>query len=1714
MKSPRPLDVAIIGMACRFPGAGDLFAYWENLVAGRDAIGDVPADRWDPAVFFDPESTANDRVYSKRGGYLSAPIPFDPAEHGIMPNAVDGGEPEQFLVLDAAKAALADAGLAEGVPDGRRVEVVVGRGNYFNRGNLTRLQHGRIVAQTLAILRALHPDWSESDIEAIRRDLKSGLPPFGPATVPGQLTNATAGRIANRLDLSGASYVVDAASASSLVALDLGARALVGRRADLAIVGAVYLAADVDFPMVFCQLGALSRSGVARPFGRDADGTLPGEGVGVVVLKRLADAERAGDRVYAVLKGVGLASDGRGSGLATPSAAGHARAIRRAYRRSGIDPATVGLIEGHGLGVPAADRAELRALRAVFPPSRRRALGAASSMIGHAMPAAGMAGLIKAALALHHRVVPPTLHAEEIHPLLADDRAPAALNRAARPWIHDGTEAPRRAGVNAFGFAGISAHAILEEHPASADGDTPGCQLRWEGEAILLGAPDRSTWLDLARALIGWLDGEPAVALKDLAYTLNTGQPAFPFRVGMVVGSAADLKDRLGFLVTRLADPACRSIRDARGTYFWDEPLAGPGRLAFLFPGEGSQYPGMLADLCSHFPEVRALFDKADRIALARGHALRPSDQLFGGAGGDGLWTIGTAVNAVLSAQWGLFQLLSRLGLRPDVVAGHSSGEILAVAASGALEIDAGFEDRIGELGALFERLDGSGEVPAAALVAVAADREKVRAACRDEGVEGLTLAMDNCPHQVVLAGPPEGVEAVAARLRGAGVLCERLPFARAYHTPAFAAALGPIREFFGGLPMRRPRRPLYSCATAARVPGEAEAVRADAIEQWARPVRFRDMIEAMHADGVRLFVEVGARGNLTGFVEDTLRGRPHFAIAANLPRRSGLTQLNHLVASLFAQGVPIRPDHLFARRRPERIDLAAAPRRARAAPALAVGFPEMRVSPALAESLRSRPARNGKPHANGYAGPIGARNGHASGKGLPDHWPPAMPPGDADAAMVAYLRTMEEFLETQREVMDAYLAAGGVGAEVFPNPPAMETLPPPSGPKAKAPAIAAGSLEALLLERLGHRTGYPPEMLGLDLDLEGDLGIDSIKRVEILGDLRERGAVPADFDMDRLARCRTLRQVIAALAPEGTATPEVEPGPWVGEVRSLVPGRELVAVRTLVIDDDPVAEHHTLGSRRVSAIDPGRRGLPVVPFAAMAEMLAEAGALLAPGRALVALRDVQAHRWIRYEEEDVTLEIHARRDPADPDAVRVEIFNRGTARHSRPNEGAVVDGVAIFGAARAAAPEAGPFELAEAGRCRFTAEELYADQWLFHGPAFQALSRVGGSAPGGIEGTLRVLPRRGLLRRGDCGGLLTDVAVLDAFTHLLGCWGLDRMEEGDVMFPLRMAELTVFGADPPEGAEVGCRIAIRALERHRVRADAELVGPGGRVWMRIGGWEDWRFYWPGRYRDQFRQPDRFLLGEPMPLRGGPAGVCAVWLEPPADMGRPVWRDVLEWDQLGPEERAACRALPGDDARRTLRLWGRIAAKEAARRLWLGRGGSPVYPADLAIEPDPHGRPRLRSLLEPGRDDLPAVSIAHAEGVAVALAALDPAARVGVDVTPIVSRTADFVALAFTPAERAWIDRVSGTSARDEWVARLWCAKEAAAKATGLGLVGGPASVEVIRVSPEDGGVDVAPGAALMEAWPVAGGDAMRVCTGRRGDHAWSWTVGEGIHDS
>jgi phosphopantetheinyl transferase (holo-ACP synthase) len=403
----------------------------------------------------------------------------------------------------------------------------------------------------------------------------------------------------------------------------------------------------------------------------------------------------------------------------------------------------------------------------------------------------------------------------------------------------------------------------------------------------------------------------------------------------------------------------------------------------------------------------------------------------------------------------------------------------------------------------------------------------------------------------------------------------------------------------------------------------------------------------------------------------------------------------------------------------------------------------------------------------------------------------------------------------------------------------------------------------------------------------------------------------------------------------------------------------------------------------------------------------------------------------------------------------------------------------------------------------------LYDEGWLFHGPALQALAALGPISPDGFSGTIKVLPLEGLLPPGHPAAFHTDLIVLDTFTHLLGCWGLDCLERGDVVFPLRMGRLSIRGSQPAVGTPIECRIRILELERHRVRVNAELIRPDGRVWMHIDDWEDWRFDWPPRYRDVFRAPDKVLIGEELPLAGIPLRVaCGVWLAPPSDMGRPVWRDVLEWTQLGPEERASHLALGGPEIRRSHRLWGRIAAKEATRRIWLARGLPPCYPADLALAADPSGAPLLVDRSRAGDGAVAAVSIAQAEGVAVALAAQDPEARVGIDVEPIIEREEGFESLAFTASERALL-APSSRENRREWIARLLAAKQAAAKACGIGPSAEPRETAVLAVDQETGMARVELRVRSTSTCPELAGAILLVRTDRRGDHAWAWTLGE-----
>lgn len=1023
-------DVAIIGMACVFPKAKDVTSYWENIVNKVDAVSDPPAE-WEPELFLDRDiQSDNDRIYCAKGGYLGELAQFDPIEHGVMPNSVDGSEPDHFLALRAAREALADAGYLKDGINHERTEVIIGRGTYVNRGNTTAVQHGLVVDQVLRILKQLHPEHTQEELSIIKKELKDSLPPFNAETAAGLVPNIISGRIANRLDLMGPNYIVDAACASSLIAVDLGMRDLTAGRCDMALVGGVHASTPPIILMIFCQLNAISQRGAIRPFDSRADGTLLGEGVGMVVLKRLHDAQRDGDRIYAVLKGVGTASDGRALGLLAPRREGEDLALRRAYEETGIPVSTVGLIEAHGTATPAGDGVEMAALNGMFGLRKgelpRCALGSVKSMISHLMPASGIAGLIKTTLALYHKVLPPTI-CEQPDPKLELEESVFYLNTETRPWIHGSKNSPRRAGVNAFGFGGINAHAILEEYTGCEETETPSFHQNWPDEVFILSGHTRSKLLNQAKRLREYVSKIQEVNLKDLAFTLNVTEFK-QSRLAIVAGTPTELEEKLSRAVGRLEDPACQRIRDTDGIYFFQTPLGDEGKVAFVFPGEGSQYIGMLADLCIHFPEVRQFFDLMDGAFTGHSRQYLPSEVIFPPPSPgtkraskqqeERLWQMDAGAEAVFTANQALFALLSKLEIKLAAMLGHSTGEHSALLAAGMIQVDSNEElvEHVLEVNSIYERLNSRGEIPPGVLVAVAGCKLSFLEDLVEQSLGKLYIAMDNCPHQVILCGTKQSVVEVTEKLKASRAICQVLPFERAYHTPWFKVFSEPLRGYFDGLKTQTGQVDVYSCVTAERYPKDPDQIRSLAAVQWEKSVRFRETVEAMHRDGIRIFVEVGPRGNLIAFINDILRDKEFTAIPADVLHRSGTTQLNHLVGQLAAHRVSLSLKHLYARRSPKRLDLEALSQGAGEEP---VSSKDMHLATGL-QPLRLPPDFTAAPHKVRHEDTQGDRRRQQPRQVNDSEKAPAR--SISARVMKKYLSTMGEFLETQKQMMGDYL--------------------------------------------------------------------------------------------------------------------------------------------------------------------------------------------------------------------------------------------------------------------------------------------------------------------------------------------------------------------------------------------------------------------------------------------------------------------------------------------------------------------------------------------------------------------------------------------------------------------------------------------------------------------------------------------------------------------
>lgn len=1228
-KAPKAEDIAIVGMACVMPGANDLRDFWRNIVESRCMFREVSESRWRPRDYFDA-ARAPDRIYSKWGAFLDEII-FDPAAYGIPPASLASIEPVQLLALHVATKALADAGLDRRPFPKDRTATIFASGAMNELGTLYLFR--TLLSHYLPKVAGLPDDTRQHIISALHGE----LPAWTPDSFPGFLANVAAGRVSNRLDLRGANFTVDAACSSSLAAIDMGIRQLLDRDADVSLVGAIDGANGAMAFMSFAQTHALSPTGVCRPFSDSADGIVLGEGVAAMVLKRVSDAERDGDRIYAVVKGVGSSSDGRNRSLTAPDNRGQALALQRAYEKAGVSPASVTLIEAHGTGTVVGDKCEVKSMDQVFSEAGARpqscAVGSVKSMIGHTKVTAGLAAMVKATLALKHRVLPPTLGVDKPSSRIDFEQTPFYLNTRPRPWFGAGEE-PRRCGVSAFGFGGTNFHAVLEEYSGGyREADKESLAPR-AAELFVVTRTDGADVERAAQQLLSALVHPQHLSLGQLAYSWHLEErrqrpsgDAPASRLAIVATSVEDLKSKLELFLKQ--GKGKKTLKAPQGVYYQDRHgYTPPGGVCMVFPGQGAQKVDMLIDLINARPEGHALFERADAL-LADALAQPLSQYVYPlpvysdedrKRRQEQLNDTRIAQPALGLADLTAYDILCDFGLRPDAVAGHSYGEYVALCVAGAIS-----RDDLVRLSQARGRI--SAEAAAAddgAMAAVNADEARVAQAIRRLALN-VEIANLNAPDQTIVAGAGAAIASAIEALKTEGFRAARLPVTAAFHCRAMADAQRRLAQELSAVDFAPPRLPVYSNTTAGRYPDDPDELKALLARHIAEPLRFVEEIERIYESGVRVFVETGPGLTLSGLIDRILAKRPHLTLAIDAPERPGWLQLAHLLAQACAAGLPIDVAQWFRHRGFAELSLKELLERASAQadpPASA-----WRVSGGKAEPCRPIVKTPATAKPRGVSQEIrlppeaSAGNGTGATITLPSRGEKAAHPpengrdnvNDRDPSGESAIThsahhderrsqiqgELAQFIELQREqqvTMQRFIALqekllGGMEAgaprpavaprlerpapaaayrrlDVAPEPGPQKLLTPsvpiPKLPEAAlavngatsapvAPVPRAEPPETLadqkgagpiaadmppteqfrrdLLATVVASTGYSEDMLDPNANMEADLGIDSIKRIEIFNDLKDRFPFMEGQDeeviFDQLASLKTLNAII-----------------------------------------------------------------------------------------------------------------------------------------------------------------------------------------------------------------------------------------------------------------------------------------------------------------------------------------------------------------------------------------------------------------------------------------------------------------------------------------------------------------------------------------------------------------------------------------------------------
>jgi acyl transferase domain-containing protein/acyl carrier protein len=938
--------IAIVGLGAVLPDAPNVPAFWNNVKTGRYCISEVSPKRWDPALYFDEDHSAPDKTYSKIGGWVRE-FDWNPMKWRmpIPPRVVDAMDVAQTWAIACTREALEDYGYPKRPLDPDRIAVILGNAmagekHYFTALRVYFPEYATELAEASSFA-TLPSELRRKISEEMHEGITHRIPDITEDSMPGELANCIAGRIANTFNFHGPNYVVDAACASAMAAFSAATEGLIAGDYDAVITGGIDRNMGASTFVKFCKIGALSATGT-RPYAEGADGFVMGEGAAIFLLKRLADAERDGDKIYAVIRGVGGASDGKGKGITAPNPVGQKLAIERGWKKAGLSPATATMMEGHGTSTKVGDVVEVQSMIAVLGetnlPHGSVALGSVKSNIGHLKGAAGAAGMLKAALALHEKVLPPSVNCARKNPDIDFAHSPLYVNTELRPWDVP-KDTPRRCGASAFGFGGTNFHVVLEEfipHRLTGNGkkqvtvsgipETASTPAIAYAQAMPVQTPATAVALSTAKlplrgALVVGAATESEVInrlqeIQKAAAAGNAPAPTAPAesdlraaeRIAIDYADAAELaaKAAAALKAFQANQPMMWKALRAQGIFRGKGPAP---KVAFLYTGQGSQYVNMLQTLCAAEPIVAETFAEADQIMtplvgkpLTEFIFADPSDAAAMAKAEDDLRQTAITQPAVIATDIAMTRLLAGYGVEPDMAMGHSVGEYGALVASGALPFEDALE-AVSARGREMTRVSMADNGKMAAVFAPIAEVERML-----KSINGyVVIANVNSNSQSVIGGGSDAVLQAIEMFLKAGFNVVELPVSHAFHTSIVAPASEPLREMLQRLRLQTPRLPIVANVTGEFYPISQDTVAnmTDTLaQQVAAPVQFVKGLQTLYDAGARVFVEMGPKKALQGFAEDVLGGKGDvLSLFTNHPKVADLTAFNQALCGLYAAG-------------------------------------------------------------------------------------------------------------------------------------------------------------------------------------------------------------------------------------------------------------------------------------------------------------------------------------------------------------------------------------------------------------------------------------------------------------------------------------------------------------------------------------------------------------------------------------------------------------------------------------------------------------------------------------------------------------------------------------------------------------------------------------------------------------------------------------------